>query len=196
MKSILWLCDERGSECDNISHQIAKALFERFPLEYTAPRFAYYSDPPHAIKAWIRETDIIMCSHPAALKLLKRLNVEKQTVLHFNITEPNLVLDELIRDDKITAASGSKAGDRKKRKKTPPQLLKEARERQAVKELAKNPDITSEQLGKILGCHKSTAVRLKAWQKKNVLNNPLPKGFIKRTGDENDSIVEAINEPE
>ena len=92
-----------------------------------------------------------------------------------------------------------KAGNTKRkkaRKKTPRQFLKEARERQAAQELAKDPNLTAKKLGEILECDKSTVVRMKAWQKKNVLNNPLPKGFIKRTKDENYSTVEAINEPE
>lgn len=92
-----------------------------------------------------------------------------------------------------------KAGNTKRkkaRKKTPRQFLKEARERQAAQELAKDPNLTAKKLGEILECDKSTVVRLKAWKKKNVLNNPLPKGFIKRTEDENYSTVEAINEPE
>ncbi len=63
---------------------------------------------------------------------------------------------------------------RAQRRKTPPQLLKETRERQAVKELAKNPNITAKALGANLGCDKSTIVRLKAWQNKGVLSSPAP----------------------
>ncbi len=62
--------------------------------------------------------------------------------------------------------ASDKVGDKKKRKKTPPQLLKETRERQAAKELAKNPNITAEKLGKILDCDKSTIVRLEALSEK------------------------------
>lgn len=71
---------------------------------------------------------------------------------------------------------------KKTRKKTPPQLLKESRERQAAQELAHNPDLTSRELGKILGCDASTVTRLKAWKNKPVLNYESPsKGFIKQS---------------
>jgi len=71
---------------------------------------------------------------------------------------------------------------KKSRKKTPTQLLKESRERQAVQELAHNPDITSRELGKKLGCDASTVTRLKAWKNKHVLNYESPsKGFIKQS---------------
>ncbi|MBN2457319.1 MAG: hypothetical protein JXB29_12420 [Sedimentisphaerales bacterium] len=93
-------------------------------------------------------------------------------------------------------ASGSKGGG--KRKKTPPQLLKETRERQTAKELAKEPNKTAEELGKLLGCHKSTVVRLKAWQKRGVLANPKPpNGFKKQPKDDKSrGDIEAIYENE
>lgn len=95
--SILWLCDQRGSECDHVSQHITIALSEQFP-KYIH-KFAYYSDhPPHTIRAWVKEADIIICRHPAALEFLKKLNVMKRTVLQFSTTKPNLILEELIRD--------------------------------------------------------------------------------------------------
>ncbi|MFH1371793.1 MAG: hypothetical protein ABII09_10990 [Planctomycetota bacterium] len=59
------------------------------------------------------------------------------------------------------------------RSKTPPQILKETRERQAAKLLAESSEkgehLTAENLGKKLGCDKSTAVRLEAWKKQGML---------------------------
>ena len=63
---------------------------------------------------------------------------------------------------------------RKGKQKTPPQLLKETRERHIVKELVKNPNATAERLGEILGCDKSTITRLKAWKHKRVLAHSPP----------------------
>lgn len=83
----------------------------------------------------------------------------------------------------------------KKRRKAPPQILKESRERQAAQELAKNPNITAEELGKILDCDKSTIVRLKAWKNKDVLKSKIPNGFIRQTKDD-DGSIEAIDEPQ
>jgi len=68
------------------------------------------------------------------------------------------------------------------RKKTPPQVLKETRERQAAKELAKNPDITARALGKVLGCDAATVVRLQAWKKRGVLHRT-PAATTERKAD-------------
>ncbi len=98
----------------------------------------------------------------------------------------------------VQPASGN-AGEtkqKKTRKKTPPQFLKETRERQAAKELANNPEITAEELGKILDCNKSTVVRLKAWQNKGVLANPLPPNGFKKQDDKGRTDTEAIGENE
>jgi hypothetical protein len=96
-------------------------------------------------------------------------------------------------------ASGGKAVDtkqKKTRKKTPPQLLKETRERHAAQELTKNPNITAEKLGKKLECDKSTIVRLKAWQNRGILAySPPPNGF-KKQDDEGRTDTEAIGENE
>lgn len=81
----------------------------------------------------------------------------------------------------------------KGRKKTPPQLLKETRERQAILELTKNPNITAEKLGKILGCNKSTVTRLKAWQNKKVLDYDEPPNGSKRASDKAGPDIEAID---
>ena len=89
-----------------------------------------------------------------------------------------------------------KTKQKKTRKKTPPQLLKETRERQAVKELAKNDKITAEELGKILGCNKSTVVRLRAWKNKGVLANPPPPNGFKKQDNESKTDVEAVSENE
>jgi len=94
-----------------------------------------------------------------------------------------------------TKASSKVERRPRSRKKTPPQLLKESRERQAAQELAKDPNITSDRLGKILGCDKSTVVRLKAWQSKDALKGNAPNGFIKQTKD-GDRSIEAIDERE
>ena len=69
----------------------------------------------------------------------------------------------------------TKATRPRARKKTPPQLLKETRERQAVKELARNPEITARELGTTLGCDASTVVRLKAWKNRGVLHRDPPR---------------------
>ena len=82
------------------------------------------------------------------------------------------------------------------RRKTPPQLLKETRERQAVRELAKNDKITAEELGKILGCNKSTVVRLKAWQSKGILAYSPPQNGFKKQDNEGKTDVEAVSENE
>ena len=89
-------------------------------------------------------------------------------------------------------AGGDKAGRRtqKIRRKTPPQILRESRERQAAKELSERK-ITAEKLGKILGCDKSTVVRLKAWKNRQVLNSNPPDGFIERNED-GETSIEAI----
>jgi len=81
----------------------------------------------------------------------------------------------------------------KSRKKTPPQLLKETRERQAALELTKNLNITAEKLGKILGCNKSTVTRLKAWQNKKVLDYDKPPNGSKRASDKAGPDIEAID---
>ncbi len=72
----------------------------------------------------------------------------------------------------------------KRKRKAPPEFLKEARERNAVKELTKNPNITCVKLAEILECHKSTVVRLKAWINREVLSSELPKGILTRQEDD------------
>jgi hypothetical protein len=76
---------------------------------------------------------------------------------------------------------------RRSRKKTPPQLLKETRERQAAKELARDPDITAKRLGEILDCDKSTVVRLDAWKKKGVLHRAPPRTDIRDADSDEDA---------
>jgi hypothetical protein len=107
---------------------------------------------------------------------------------------------ELIKSKKNAGTNSSgKARDtkqKKTRKKTPPQLLKETRERHAAQELTKNPNITAEKLGKKLECDKSTIVRLKAWQNRGILAySPPPNGF-KKQDDEGGTDTEAIGENE
>lgn len=75
----------------------------------------------------------------------------------------------------------------KGRKKTPPQLLKETRERQAAQELATNPDITARELAKVLACDAATVVRLQAWRKKGVIHRDPPHTEIENTPLEEDS---------
>jgi len=72
----------------------------------------------------------------------------------------------------------------RRKRKAPPELLKEARERKAVKELASNPNMTCIELAKILECDKSTVVRLKAWKNKGVLDYKPPKGIVTRQEDD------------
>jgi hypothetical protein len=80
----------------------------------------------------------------------------------------------------------------KRRRKTPPQLLRETRERQAAKELAKSPDITSRELGKILECDASTVVRLRVWKNRGVLHRDPPCAQIDDVarGDDSDTYFE------
>jgi len=63
---------------------------------------------------------------------------------------------------------------RKKRKKTATEILRQARETQAAKLLAENPNITCSQLAALLEIHKSTVIRLVAWQKRHILDRPKP----------------------
>jgi hypothetical protein len=79
---------------------------------------------------------------------------------------------------------GNKPKGEKKKRKAPLELLKEARERQAVKELAKNPNITCRELGKILDCHETTIIRLKAWKKRGVLSYEGQEGLTTRQEDD------------
>jgi hypothetical protein len=79
---------------------------------------------------------------------------------------------------------GEKPKSKKKRRKAPTGLLKEARERQAVKELVKNPNITCRELGKILGCHETTVIRLKAWKERGVLSYEGQEGLTTRQEDD------------
>jgi hypothetical protein len=110
-------------------------------------------------------------------------------------------IGSMVREEKQNADldSGGKVGEtkqKKRRKKTPPQLLKETRERHAAQELTKNPNITAEKLGKMLECDKSTIVRLKAWQNRRTLAySPPPNGF-KKQDDEGRTDTEAIGENE
>ncbi|MBL7145829.1 MAG: hypothetical protein ISS76_16445 [Phycisphaerae bacterium] len=76
----------------------------------------------------------------------------------------------------------------KRRRKTPPEILKEVRERKAAKELAENPNVTCIELAKILECHKSTVVRLKAWINRKVLSSELPEGIVTHQEDDSYSI--------
>lgn len=79
----------------------------------------------------------------------------------------------------------------KAKRKLPQAYHREALEKYAAMELAKNPDITAEALGQLLHCNKSTIVRLKAWQKKEVLDySAPPKGFI-RSGEDGNQHIEA-----
>jgi hypothetical protein len=104
-----------------------------------------------------------------------------------------LEMKEIITKSIIQQSPGKGGGKKNdsKRKKTPLQFLKEARERQAAKELAKQPNITSRELGKILECNASTVTRLDAWQKKEILKGTPPNGFIERNED-GETSIEAI----
>jgi hypothetical protein len=112
---------------------------------------------------------------------------------------------ETKRAEGRTETSGSDAGGqasvkrkqidskqyRKSQRKSPPQLLKEARERQTAQEISQNPHITSPELGNILGCNKSTIVRLKAWKNRGCLDRESKPLGWKKTG-ESGSDIEAI----
>jgi len=131
------------------------------------------------------------------LKTLTKIIEDKQTELLRKIlaeAEAYQLANKQAAEEPTKASSKVERRPRS-RKKTPPQLLKESRERQAAQELAKDPNITSDRLGKILGCDKSTVVRLKAWQSKDALKGNAPNGFIKQTKD-GDRSIEAIDERE
>ncbi len=72
----------------------------------------------------------------------------------------------------------------KRKRKAPPEFLKEARERKVANELSKDPNITCVKLAEKLECHKSTVVRLKAWINREVLSSELPKGILTRQEDD------------
>ncbi|MDI6450522.1 hypothetical protein [Anaerobaca lacustris] len=76
---------------------------------------------------------------------------------------------------------------RRARKKTPPQLLRETRERHAVKALTQDPEITSRELGKKLGCDASTIVRLKAWKSRGLLHRDSPRAQYEDVPPESDA---------
>jgi hypothetical protein len=143
---------------------------------------------------------------PIALVELVRLQFQRENEQFYaeEIAKVEADLDTIRRERqqsgdnaKIPQSKTTKAAQKKahsKRRKTPPQLLKESRERQAAQELVKNPNITADKLGKILACDKSTVVRLKAWQNKGVLSHPAPsKGFKKRAKDDDKVDIEAID---
>jgi len=129
---------------------------------------------------------------------LEDMDYELESLLEA-ITDTDLVTTRITEKEQPpkaehpTETGGGKARQRsqKKRRKTPPQLLKESRERQAVQELAKDSNITAKKLGEILGCDASTVVRLEAWKNKHALNSNLPNGFIKRNED-GETSIEAI----
>lgn len=79
------------------------------------------------------------------------------------------------------------AKKRTRRSPTPATVLKEARERHAVKILVKRPGITSRQLGQELDCNASTVTRLKAWTKRGVNDHPKPPRGFRPKGDTDES---------
>lgn len=78
-------------------------------------------------------------------------------------------------EDEASKPTNKHKSERKARKKTPPQLLKETRERHAANALAKNPDMTARELADQLGCVASTVVRLKAWKNRGLLHRDPPR---------------------
>jgi hypothetical protein len=92
---------------------------------------------------------------------------------------------------------GDKTGKSKRgRRKIPPQLLKETRERQGAEILAKNPGMTCRELAKKLECDGSTVTRLKAWKNRGVVSAKRKKGFVKYNEDGDRIGVEAIDDGE
>jgi len=131
-----------------------------------------------------------------ALDILKNLKNLPRDQASNDLRGKADLLDRLcgMTSDKKIASGGIKQRSQKKRRKTPLQFLKESRERQAAKELAKGR-ITAVKLGVILECSASTVVRMKAWKKRDVLKNTLPKGYMKRDENGDRSLLEAIDEP-
>jgi len=79
--------------------------------------------------------------------------------------------------------------------KTPPQLLKETRERYIAEELLKIPQPTSIELAAKLDCNKSTICRSGAWKNRRVFSTQLPEGIIVHGKDDSYS-VDAVEETE
>jgi len=98
-------------------------------------------------------------------------------------------------EDKNGLAQKEKRKPSKRKRKAPLEHLKEARERHAACELAKDPNITCAELAEILECHKSTVVRLKAWKNRNILSSERPEGVVTHQKDDS-YIVDGVAEAE
>ena len=115
--------------------------------------------------------------------------------LEYKLLEEDRIAWEIYREPDAESDTWQLSGKTKNVKRAPMQCLKEARERHAAKEIAKEPNITCVKLAKILGCHRSTVVRLEAWKKRGVLAYPEPpKGYRKQSKDRNKADIESIDE--
>jgi hypothetical protein len=83
---------------------------------------------------------------------------------------------------------------KRSRTKTPAQVLKDARERYAVKYLATTQKPTVRGLAGVLECSPATASRLKAWKRRGVTDHETPARGFKRSGDDEGPDMEAYSD--